>query len=222
MSTLYEAVHGKVAGRQTAMTIAIAVGFGLAGTVYAQSTTGRIFGQAPVASGETVQVSSTSGVTRTVAVDASGRYSVNSLPLGNYTVSLIRDGQTVDSRTGVTMVVGAGTEVSFTGGGASVQNAENLSAVTVQANALPAIDVSSTVSHTVITSEQLSKLPLARSAEAIALLAPSVAAGSSLFGNYDSIGGSSVTENAYYINGFNTTDPVSGFGGITQIGRAHV
>jgi len=30
-----------------------------------------------------------------------------------------------------------------------------------------------------------------------------------------SFGGSSVTENAYYINGFNTTDPISGFGGLT-------
>ncbi|MGP1666897.1 MAG: Oar protein, partial [Rhodanobacter sp.] len=55
---------------------------------------------------------------------------------------------------------------------------------------------------------------------AIALLAPGVTQGSGLFtnatgGSVVSIGGASVTENAYYLNGFNTTDPLSGFGGIT-------
>jgi len=92
--------------------------------------------------------------------------------------------------------------------------------VTVTANSLPPVDVSTVDSRTVITSEQLAKLPLARTAEAIALLAPGAVAGSGYFsgptGNaLVSIGGGSVTENAYYINGFNTTDPLSGFGGIT-------
>ncbi len=110
----------------------------------------------------------------------------------------------------------SGTDVSF----ASAANASALSAVTVTANALPAIDVSGVDSRTVITAQQLARLPLARSAEAIALLAPGVVQGSGYFsgplGNsLVSVGGSSVTENAYYINGFNTTDPLSGFGGVT-------
>ncbi len=215
-STLHKPASRRALGRRTAVAIAIAVGFGTAGAVYAQSTTGRIFGQAPVATGETVQVTSASGLTRVVAVDSAGRYNIGSLPLGNYTVTLMRDGQTIDSRSNVTMVVGAGTEVSFANPAAASGDTKNLSAVTVRADSLPAIDVSSTVSHTVITAAQLERLPLSRSAEAIAQLAPGVAGGSSLFGgNYVSIGGSSVTENAYYINGFNTTDPVSGFGGIT-------
>ncbi len=195
-------------------TLAIGLGLCLVGTgALAQSTTGSIFGQAQA--GETVLVKSTSGITRQVAVDSTGHYAVSSLPLGDYTVSLQRDGQVVDSRSNVTLRVGSGTEVSFGG-----QNAQNLSAVTVQANALPTIDVSGVDSRTVITAEQLARLPLARSAEAIALLAPGVVAGSGLFtnptgGSVVSFGGSSVTENAYYINGFNTTDPLSGFGGIT-------
>jgi len=192
-------------------------GLGASGQVHAQATTGSIFGQVPAGSGQTtVTVSSSSGVTRQVAVDASGRYSIGSLPLGNYTVSLQRDGQVVDSRNNVTLRVGAGTEVSF-----APAAAQTLSAVTVTANALPSIDVTGVDSRTVITSQQLARLPLARSAEAIALLAPGVVQGSSLFmgtttnGTVVSFGGSSVTENAYYINGFNTTDPVSGFGGLT-------
>ncbi len=194
--------------------IALGLGLCLAGTgAIAQSTTGSIFGQAQP--GSTVQVKSSSGITRQVAVAADGRYAVSSLPLGDYTVTLQRDGQTVDSRNNVTLRVGSGTEVSFV-----AQDAQNLSAVTVQANALPTIDVSAVDSRTVITSEQLAKLPIARSAEAIALLAPGVIQGSALFTNSKgqslvSFGGSSVTENAYYINGFNTTDPVSGLGGLT-------
>ena len=195
-------------------SLAIGLGLCIVGTsALAQSTTGSIFGQAQA--GATVLIKSTSGISRQVAVDSTGHYTASALPLGDYTVTLQRDGQTVDSRSNVTLRVGSGTEVSF-----GAQNAKDLSAVTVQANGLPTIDVSGVDSRTVITAEQLAKLPLARSAEAIALLAPGVVSGSGLFtnltgGSVVSFGGSSVTENAYYINGFNTTDPLSGFGGIT-------
>ena len=191
-------------------------GMGATSSLHAQATTGSIFGQAPP--GDTVLVKGSSGITRTVDVDTSGHYTLGSLPLGSYTVDLQKDGQTLDSRSDVSLRVGAGTEVSFSG----TQNAQNLSAVTVQANALPTIDVTGVDSRTVITSQELARLPLARSAEAIALLAPGVVEGSGLFmmvkgssTSTVSFGGSSVTENAYYINGFNTTDPLSGFGGLT-------
>ncbi|WP_429198167.1 TonB-dependent receptor plug domain-containing protein [Luteibacter sp. W1I16] len=200
--------------------ISLALGLAMSGAgAYAQSTTGSVFGQAPAAEGESVQVKSTSGVTREVAVGTDGRYTVGSLPLGTYTVSLVQGGKVVDTRTDITLRVGSGTEVSFAT--ASGADATSLGSVTVSANALPAIDVSSVDARTVITSQQLAKLPLARSAEAIALLAPGVVPGYGGFtgtttgGSLVSFSGSSVTENAYYLNGFNTTDPLSGFGGIT-------
>ncbi len=102
----------------------------------------------------------------------------------------------------------------------SFTDTTNLGGVTVHANALPSIDVSQVDSRTVITSEQLAKLPLQRTAEAIATLAPGVNSGSGYFTgpngqSLNSFGGSSIAENAYYINGFNTTDPLKGFGGIS-------
>jgi outer membrane receptor for ferrienterochelin and colicin len=205
-------------GRRTALALAIGLG-SVSGVVFAQATTGSIFGQAPEGAGQTVTVTSDTGVSRTVNVDSAGRYTVGSLPLGSYKVTLNRDGAAVDSRSNVTLRVGAGTEVAFAGAAAAAAST-SLEGVTVSANALPSIDVSAVDSRTVITSEQLAKLPLARTAEAIALLAPGAVAGSSFFvgptGNpLVSIAGSAVTENAYYINGFNTTDPLSGFGGIT-------
>jgi hypothetical protein len=200
-----------------ALAVALALG-GVATTtnVQAQTTTGSIFGQAQP--GDTVTVQSTGGMNRQVTVDGSGHYTVSPLPLGDYTVTLQHDGKHIDSRSNVSLRVGSGTEVSFA---AAATGTQNLAAVTVQANALPSIDVTGVDSRTVITSQELAKLPIARSAEAIALLAPGVVQGSSMFqknGNGTglvSFGGSSVTENAYYINGFNTTDPLSGFGGLT-------
>ena len=205
----------------SALSLAVAATLGLYGAtallpVHAQATTGSIFGQAQP--GETVLVRSASGLIRQATVDATGHYVVSALPLGDYTVTLQQNGQTVDSRSNIGLRVGSGTEVSF---GAPGSNAQTLSAVTVQANALPTIDVTSVDSRTVITSQELAKLPLGRSAEAIALLAPGVVRGSVAFmkngngGGLVSFGGSSVTENAYYINGFNTTDPLSGLGGLT-------
>ncbi|WP_346948588.1 TonB-dependent receptor [Dyella sp.] len=199
--------------RHTALAAALIMA-GVSGVAFGQATTGNITGQAEA--GDTVTITSATGLNRQVTVDASGRYSATNLPVGSYTVTLQKGGSTVDTRKDVTLTVGSTTEVSF----ASANNASSLSAVTVTANALPAIDVSGVDSRTVITSQQLARLPLARSAEAIALLAPGVVQGSSYFsgnmgGPLVSFGGSSVTENAYYINGFNTTDPLSGLGGLS-------
>jgi len=198
--------------RRSALAVAMTLGF--AGVVQAQSTTGSIFGQAQA--GQTVIVANDTGVTRQIAVDESGRYRITNLPLGNYTVTLQKDGTTVDTRKNIGLTVNAGTEVSF----ASAAGASSLSAVTVTANAMPPIDVSSIDSRTVITADQLQNLPIARNAEAIALLSPGAVQGSSWFTGPSgtplvSFGGSAVTENAYYINGMNVTDPLNGLGGIT-------
>ncbi|MEX1829714.1 TonB-dependent receptor [Luteibacter sp. CQ10] len=203
--------------RRSALAVALAVGLGGTGAVLAQSTSGTIFGQATP--GQTVTVTSTSGVTRTVTVDQSGRYTVSNLPVGTYNVSLMADGATVSTRENVGIRVGSGTEVSFANAAATAGNAQDLSGVTVSANALPSIDVTGVDSRTVITSAQLAKLPLARDADAIAQLAPGVVQGSSDFVGQNgqrlsSFGGASVAENAYYINGMNVTDPLNGLGGI--------
>ena len=80
----------------------------------------------------------------------------------------------------------------------------------------PKVDVTSVDSRTVITSEDLSRLPLGRSAESIALLAPGTVSGSGYFGQGSTVsfGGAGVSENAYYINGFSTGNPLSNIGGV--------
>lgn len=198
------------------LALVLAAGSAIHGNpAMAQSTTGSIFGNVSQAPGTSVQINSNTGVSRTVSVDSHGHYVASELPLGTYTVSLLRDGAVVDTRDGISLRVGSGTEVSF-----AAADTKNLGAVKVSANTTPSIDVTSVDSRTVITSQQLAQLPLLRSAEAIAQLAPGVTNNS---GGYVgptgqslvSFGGSAASENAYYLNGFNTTDPQRGFGGIT-------
>jgi outer membrane receptor protein involved in Fe transport len=198
--------------RRSALAFALATSLGGAGTVMAQSTTGSIFGEA--APGSTIQVSGSTGVNREVAVGQDGRYRIGNLPLGSYTVNVVQNGSVVDSRKNVGLTVGAGSEVSFTGA-AQAASAQSLESVTVTANSLPPIDVSAVDSRTVVTSEQLARLPLGRNAESIALLAPGAVTGSGDFGRVVSFGGAGVSENAYYINGFNTSDPLRNLGGVS-------
>jgi hypothetical protein len=208
----------KRAQRLRRTALAIALGLTGSGMVMAQSTTGSIFGTAPAAAGETVHIQNTSsGFSRDAAVDSRGRFKATALPIGRYTVSLQQDGKTVDTRTNVELQVGTSTQVSFAAGtaGAGTAGAKDLSGITVNGNALPAIDVTSVDSRTVITAAQLAKLPVGRNAEAIALLAPGTAAGNPAFGGV-AFSGSSVAENAYYINGFDTTNPLTNLGG-TQL-----
>ncbi|MFK2878807.1 TonB-dependent receptor [Rhodanobacter hydrolyticus] len=200
--------------------LAIAVGLSFSGATLAQSTVGSVFGQAPVASGETVVVSNTSGFTREVPVDSTGRYRVDNLPVGTYTVTLKQNGKTVSARDNTYVSTGAAAGVDFASaaGGSSNANPTQLSSITVSASALPAIDVTSVNSSTVITAADLQRLPVAHSAEAIALLAPNTASGSGFFTGPSgqslvSFGGSSVSENAYYVNGYNVGEPYKNLGG---------
>jgi hypothetical protein len=79
--------------------------------VHAQSQTGSLFGQAPA--GETVTASSAAGLHRHATVKASGHYSIGPLPSGDYTVTLEKDGNTVDTRSNVALLASRGAEVDF-------------------------------------------------------------------------------------------------------------
>lgn len=188
------------------------------GSAYAQSTTGGIAGTVP--QGESVLIENNSGFRREVPVDANGRYSLGNLPLGRYTVTALDGDAVVGTRENVVVTVGRVADVSF--GPHAAGDAVSLDAVVVTGAQVAAIDTSTVDTRTVITSQQLERLPLGRTAEAIALLAPGVVNNSGSFqgtggngGSLPSFGGSAASENAYYLNGFNTTDPYRNLGGLT-------
>jgi outer membrane receptor protein involved in Fe transport len=202
--------------RRHALATALAMSLGFTGVAYGQATTGTIFGTAPVAAGETVKVASLNGGTvRVVSVDSSGKFNVGNLPVGKYSVTLMNGDKVVANRDNVSVNAGGGTAVPFAAESASSGEAKNLGAIQVVANALPPIDVTSVNSSTIITSRDLQQLPVGRTAESIALLAPNTTAGSGFFKNTVSFGGSSVSENAYYVNGYNTGEPYKNIGGFS-------
>lgn len=87
---------------------------GMAGSaaVNAQATAGSIFGKAPA--GDTVRAKSmTTGLQRHVEVDAKGRYTMGSLPVGVYTVTLEENGTPKVKHLNVGVVVGRGANVDF-------------------------------------------------------------------------------------------------------------
>lgn len=192
---------GRAVIRRNALAVALAIGLGLTGgAAFSQSTQGQIFGHASEASGQTVQIQGQSGPARTITVDADGSYRMRGLPVGSYTVSLMDNGAVVSTKR-VTVTPGGGSEVDFTGS----QDAQELAAMQVSASALPSIDVKSVASSYTVDAAELDRLPIGRSAESIALLAPGVVSGSGYFGNVVTVAGAGATENAYYVNGYNTT-----------------
>ena len=180
--------------KRSALTVALGLCF--AGGVHAQSTSGSIFGKAEP--GQTVTIVGDTGLTRTITTDATGKYNAVALPAGHYKVTSGSDTRDV------TVLVSTGAQVDFGG-------AVNLSAVTVVGDTVPDVDVSQTDVRTVFTAEELNKIAVGRTINDVALLAPGVISSTS-YGGVASFGGSDASENAYYINGFPVTNPLTSIG----------
>ena len=195
--------------RRSALTVALGLCFATTTNVYAQSNTaGAVFGQA--AAGDTVVVENPStGFKREIRVGSDGSYRASALPTGSYRVTLQRADGSSATRENVTVNVGTGTSVNFAA--APAGGATTLDAVQVTAMAMVnPIDVSSVESTTILTAEQIAKIPVPRDVTSVALLAPGTVKGDAAFGNLASFGGASVAENAYFVNGFNITNSFKG------------
>ncbi|WP_426700267.1 TonB-dependent receptor [Rhodanobacter sp. Col0626] len=197
----------------------LAMGWSLAccaGTSFAQSSSGAVFGQVDAKPGTTVVLRNLgTGLTREVPVDSAGRYRAPAMPVGTYEVSLRGGGETLQHRDNVVVHAGTGAEVSFAAAKPSAADARTLEGISVAASALPAIDVSSVDTRTVLTSEQMARIPVTRDVTQAALLAPGAVGSDSRYGNTASFGGSAASENAYYINGYPVTNPLNSIGATT-------
>ncbi|NUS59850.1 MAG: TonB-dependent receptor, partial [Lysobacter sp.] len=192
-------IHRNRALRRTSLCLALGLCF--AGSVQAQTNTaGAVTGSAT--SGDTITIANPStGFSRTITVGADGNYRFSQLPTGQYTITRRAADGTTSSRA-ATVNVGTAANIDFVAAGGDAV----LDVVTVTGSgAVNPIDVSSVESTTILTAEQIARIPVARDATNVALLAPGTVRGDAAFGNLASFGGSSVAENAYYVNGFNIT-----------------
>jgi hypothetical protein len=201
------------------------------GFVSAQSNTqGWIYGKVSSdssvgVSGATVTVTSiANGVTLSTQTSPSGNYRFNALEPGSYNVVAI-SGTDKDSIGGVGVSLGTGTAINLD----LVSSILKLEKVTVYGDEISPVDISSSETATNITAAELLNQPVVRDLNAVILTAPGAVLGDAAFGSeaqltrtsynagfgYASVGGSSVAENSYYINGFNVTNARNGLGSST-------
>jgi hypothetical protein len=166
----------------------------------AQAVNGAVTGNA--SAGDQITVTNTeTGLSRTTTVDSKGNYRIAQLPVGGYSLQVIRGGQPVGQAVEVAVSMGSATTVNL-----SDEGAVNLAAVqVVGSRVVPMVDVTSTESAMTLTAQEVARLPVDHSLSSVALLAPGVTKGEASFGGI-SFGGSSVAENSFYINGLNVTD----------------
>ncbi|WP_229259495.1 TonB-dependent receptor [Duganella aceris] len=162
------------------------------------NASGSIYGAIDSPAGASILVENKeTGFKRTAQPESGGRFQLSALPVGHYTVQLIRDGK-VAGTTEVDVQIGQGASASFTAAVQAVQVTGRRSR----------IDLSSTNSGATFTAKELAKLPITPSVASIIQLAPNTTRGDSRYGdgNAPSFGGSAASENAFYINGFPVTN----------------
>ncbi|MGB2882243.1 MAG: TonB-dependent receptor, partial [Rhodoferax sp.] len=168
------------------------------GAMAQSNATGSLSGTVDMTPGVTVVLTNKdTGARRVLTPDANGRFSAPSMATGNYKAEALVNGKVVNSNDNIEVRVGLGTDVSL---------GTSLKTVTVVGSAKK-IEMASMGSTTVFTANDLAKVPVAANVGAVIQLAPNTTRGDSRFGggNAPSFGGSSSSENAYYINGFPVT-----------------
>ncbi len=175
--------------RPSALTLAIGMAFSAA--VWAQSADGSLYGRAKAGATVTITAVDT-GTSRQAVANPDGSFNFSRLPPGRYKVT----SGNVTREVGV--AIGSGSEVSL----------DDVQRLEVVGSRIRTLDITSVESNSVFTQEEIRALPVARSVDAVALLAPGTVKGDN-FGNnltLPSFGGASIGENGYYINGLDVTN----------------
>lgn len=201
--------------------LGIALSVCVAGVALAQASTGALRvavtgtnGQ-PLA-GATVTIKSPDSlVARTGTTDADGRVRVSGLdPSTNYTVTITQAGYSNFNADHVAVVSGKDLSVGY----ALTAEGNTIEEVVITGRSLAAVDVTSATVGTTLTLQTVESLPTGRSYQSYLQLVPGVKPSSggnpsSRSGvNYSDVGGAtgSSTDNLYFLDGVDVTDPSTG------------
>jgi len=194
--------------RKAALCVALAACLGsIAPMALAQdgAVTGRLVTEGgQKLSGATVTVRNPqTGFARSTTVNADGSYRIPLLSPGTYQMELSVGGGAPTPVGEVVVTLGNATTVNVPVGAINT-----LGAVEVRApQVVSMVDVTSTESAMNISRQDLARMPVDQDLKSVAMLAPGVVSGKSSLGAQGiSFGGSSVAENAVYIDGLNVTD----------------
>jgi hypothetical protein len=202
-----------------ALTAVPAVALLMPTAAMAQSQTGALrinvtSGDGAPISGASVTVSSPDSlVSRTGMTDSSGFVRLAGLdPSTNYTVAISAPGFDAFTADNVAVVSGQDRSQGYSLSG----GATSLGDVVITGTSLAAVDVTSATVGTTLTLQTVEALPTGRSYQSYLQLVPGTKPGSNPSSrsgvNYSDIGGAigSSSDNVYYLDGVDVTDPVSG------------
>lgn len=172
----------------------------LAGSVV--DTTGK-----PVAGAAITIQDNARGIKLSAKSSGTGEFRVPQIPIGTYSVSITASGFDTYTDNAVSVRLGSISGYTFT-----INPAGTVSEVVITGTRARNVDFDRTTTGLSIdVAETIERVPVARTLTALTLLAPQAVGGDTAFANGNgealaSIGGSSVAENVYYINGMNITD----------------
>ncbi|PKG81512.1 TonB-dependent receptor [Colwellia sp. 75C3] len=153
------------------------------------------------------------GITRTIKTNEKGEYSLRKLPIGEYEMTIVKDGYNTIEKHDLTVTVGGA--ITFNGMMLSSSNTDaDVERISVVGSRISRVNLESSTGGLIITAGELDKMPVESGFEAMALLAPGTTSNSEFGGA--SIGGSSSAENGYYLNGINITSIKTGIGSISM------
>lgn len=166
---------------------------------FAQSNVdGSVYGQAKPGTQVSIEGAET-GFRTSTTVDDQGSFRFPAVPRGKY--KIVNEGVTEE----ITVRIGEGTSVRFTTAAAG-DSATQLETLEVTGANVSAVDIAQVETSFNIGEAQFDSIPVPRNVTGIALLAPGTIKGDNGFGDLASFGGSTVSENQYYLNGFNISD----------------
>ena len=152
-------------------------------------------------SGATVTITSTGqGTVRTATTNSSGSFLVNGLPIGAYDVAVSSGSGAGYRAEGINLLSSQTAQLNIQLAAAGTNDI-----VVTGARAVASFS-GTTTGLNVDVADFIATKPLGRDLTSIILLAPGTNVGDSTFGNVPAIGGASVAENAYYLNGLNLTN----------------
>ena len=195
-----------------ALLVALAMCLPFQAQAQVGESTGNIVGQLDNMGGGTYSViatSPTTGRSRTVAVDADGSFRFSQLPVGEYDVTVSRDGNVV-ARDTFAVGLDGNTPARF------ALSANAVEVIVVTSTRVTG-DAYATDSGLVLSADDVEMLPVDLNFTGVSMLAPGTVLGDEKFGlsggqGLVSFGGSSVAENSCYINGLEVTNTRQGLG----------
>lgn len=172
---------------------------------------------AGIANATVVAKSNTQGFERSATTDSSGSYRIPQIPAGSYTftVSGPNGGSFIDPGVNLTQDSSGNTfELAATSSAAT--DSKTAGEIVVTGRRVRVADFERTTTGMVINVADLaSRVPVARDISSVVQLSPGTTQGDAGFGNLPNIAGSSVAENAFFLNGLNITNFRTGLGAVT-------